>query len=96
MLLRIDERNRYLIQAAQQFYPGLSHREVARQLFVRLSRFREGSWRRYRTDALCPVRLVGRLDGALWCVLRCHDAIPAERTIRRALAAPSRGPTFGM
>jgi hypothetical protein len=51
-LLAIDERDRYLIEAARHF-PGASDRETARRLPIALLRYREGAWRRTRVEALC-------------------------------------------
>jgi hypothetical protein len=84
-LLQLDERRRYLIEAAQ-FFPGSSDREIARRLRIALLRYREGAWRRTRAEALCPPRHAGRLDATLWCLLRVRDAIPSERTIRAVLS----------
>ena len=53
--LLTDERNAYLIEAARHF-PGLSQREQARQLRHALSRYRDGRWRRDRSEATCPVQ----------------------------------------
>ena len=36
----------------------------------------------------------GKLTATLWMILKTRDIQVAERTIRRALAAPTRGPAF--
>jgi hypothetical protein len=87
-LLLIDERDRYLREAARHF-EGLSDREAARRIRTALMRFREGAWRRLRTEALCPESLKGRLEGVLWCVLKVRDYVPSERLIRAALGRVS-------
>jgi hypothetical protein len=84
-LLRIDERDRYLIEAAK-YYPGLSHHEIARQLRTALLNYRNGRWRRDRAEALCPPQHKGKLVQTLWCLLKTKDAIPGERLIRYVLA----------
>jgi hypothetical protein len=83
--LALDERNALLIEAAQ-FFPGCSDREVARLIRTALLRFQLGSWRRDRSEALCPPRHAGRLDAVLWCLLKIRDAIPSERLIRLVLS----------
>lgn len=84
-LLRLDERDSLLREAAQ-FYLGASDREIARRLRSSLSLYRGGRWRRDRSEALCPPRYAGKVAAALWRLLKVHDAIPSEMTIRRALA----------
>jgi hypothetical protein len=83
-LLAIDERDRYLIEAARHF-PGASDREVARRLRTALLRYREGRWRRSRADLNCP-HDAGTITAVLWMLLKVRDAIPSERLIRLVLA----------
>jgi hypothetical protein len=85
VLLELDERNAYLVEAARHF-PGASDREVARRLRIALLRYREGAWRRDRSEALCPERHRGKLAAVLWCVLRVADRVPSERLIRLVLS----------
>ena len=82
--LMIDERNRYL-RAAAKFYPGCGDREVARQLRAALMRYRNGRFRRDRSDLTCPVQHKGKLVEILYRLLRVKDHVPSEITIRRAL-----------
>ena len=84
-LLLIDERDRYLVEAAKHF-PGLSQRETARLLRSRLLVYRSGRWRRNRSELTCPVQHRGKLTEVLWMLLKVRDAIPSERTIRAALS----------
>jgi hypothetical protein len=84
-LLAIDERDRYLIEAARHF-PGLSHRATARLLRSRLSIYEQSAWRRDRSEALCPPRHAGKLTTVLWMLLKVRDHVPSEMMIRRALA----------
>jgi hypothetical protein len=92
-LLRLNERDRYLIEAAR-FYPDMSNRETARQLRIALSTYRAGRWRRDRSEATCPTQHQAKLTATLWAILKTKDALVSDRTIRRALATPTRGPTF--
>jgi hypothetical protein len=84
-LLLLDERDRYLRTAAR-FYPGCSDREIARLLRAVLVTFRNGRWRRDRVETTCPLQHRGKLQQVLWLILKTRDAIPSERTIRRALS----------
>lgn len=83
-LLLIDERDRYLIEAAAHFQ-GLSHREVARRLRTALLRYRDGRWRRDRSELTCPPQHAGKLTAVLWALLKTRDHVPSDMTIRRAL-----------
>lgn len=71
-LLQIDERDKLLTEASR-FFPGASGREAARQIHIALSRYREGRWRRTRTELTCPPQHRGRLEGVLWCLLKVRD-----------------------
>jgi hypothetical protein len=81
-----DERDHYLREAARLHCIGMSDRQAAATLQVRLARYREGAWRRDSSEALMPPRLAGRLDGLLWCVLKVRDRLVGERLIRAVLA----------
>jgi hypothetical protein len=83
-LLLLDERDQFL-RAAAAYFPGLSHREIARRLHVALSRYRDGRWRRDRVENLCPPQHAGKLTAVLWMILRVKDYVPSEATIRRAI-----------
>jgi hypothetical protein len=84
-LLLIDERDGLLREAAR-FYPGASDREAARLIRAALSRYRDGRWRRDRSEATCPVQHRDKLVQTMWRVLKVRDAIPSDRTIRAVLA----------
>ena len=93
-LLLIDERDALLREAAR-FFPGLSHREVARRLRSALSIYRNGRWQRDCSEATCPIQHRDKLTAILWGILKTRDALVSDRTIRRALAvAPTHGPAF--
>jgi hypothetical protein len=83
--LLINERDKLLMEAAR-FFPGASDREIARRLRIALARYRDGRWRRDRSEATCPVQHQGKLMQTLWCLLKTRDAIP--RTFR-AIGGPS-------
>jgi hypothetical protein len=93
--LLIDERDN-LIRAAAKFYPGAGDREVARRLRAALSIYRNGRWRRDRAEATCPLQHKRKLLQVMWLILKTRDALVSDRTVRRALAASTRGPAFGM
>ena len=83
-LLMLDERDRYVIEAAAHFQ-GLSDREIARRLRTAMLRYRDGPWRRDRSELTCPPQHAGKLAGVLWMLLRVRDHVPSDMTIRRAL-----------
>jgi hypothetical protein len=82
-LLLIDERDALLREAAL-FHPG-SQRETARRLRLALSIYRDGRWRRDRSEATCPPQHAGKLRAVCWMILKTHDHVPSVATIRRAL-----------
>ena len=81
----LDERDNLLREAAK-FYPGLSQREAARLIRIALLRYRDGRWRRDRSEATYPVQRQGKLTALLYALLRRRDAVPSAMTIRRAIA----------
>jgi hypothetical protein len=83
-LLVLDERDRYLIEAARAHFSGLSH-QTARSLRSRLLVYRQGRWRRSCSEVWNP-HPAERIEAVLWMLLRVRDAIPSERTIRAVLA----------
>jgi hypothetical protein len=83
-MLLINERDRYLIEAAK-FFPGASDREIARLLHAALSTYRDGRFRRDRELSTCPVQHKGKLMQVMWMILKTRDHVPSEMTIRRAL-----------
>jgi hypothetical protein len=84
-LLVINERDKYLIAAAR-FFPGISDREIARQLHRALATYHAGRWRRDYTEATCPMQHKGRLQQLLWLIFKVHDHVPSLGTVRAALA----------
>jgi hypothetical protein len=88
LLLQLDERDRYLREAARHF-SGLSQRETARLLRSRLSVYRDGRWRRDRSELTCPVQHRGKLTAVLWSLLKTRDSLPSERLIRFVLSRSS-------
>jgi hypothetical protein len=82
-LLMIDERDA-LLRTAAAHYPGLSHREIARRLRTALMRYREGRWRRTCTE-LRPPHPPEKIEAVLWAILKTHDRVVSEATVRRAL-----------
>jgi hypothetical protein len=85
-ILSRASRDHLLRLATERFFAELSARAAAELLCVRLARFRAGSWRRDRSEDLCPAKHHQRLEGLLWQILRVRDAPVSSRTIRKALA----------
>lgn len=84
-LLAIDERDRYLRAAADRFCIGMKARPAAAMLRTKLARYRETAFQRECSEALCPTRHRGTITEWLWMILKAHDHVPSEMTIRRAL-----------
>jgi hypothetical protein len=83
----IEERDKLLQLAAARFFgAGLSDREIGRRLHHALGTYRDGRWRRDRSEALCPAQHRGKLTEVLWCLLKVRDVVPSERVIRQALS----------
>lgn len=89
-LLRIDERNQYLREAAHRFFPGCSNREAARRLHIALGRYRSCRWQRDRSEATCPAQHAGRLKEMLFFIFKSRDMVPSVPSIRAALGASAR------
>ncbi len=79
-------RDHFLREAARRHCAGMSERAAAAMLRSKLGRYREGGWRRDRSEALCPARHRGTIIEQLFCVLMVRDALPSVRSIRRALS----------
>jgi hypothetical protein len=84
-LLAIDERDRYLREAADRFCIGMKDRPAAAMLHSKLLLYRSGAWRRDESENLCPTRHKGTINELLWMTLKANDHVPSEMTIRRAL-----------
>jgi hypothetical protein len=89
MMLAINERDRYLRVAADRFCAGMSDRAAGEMLRKKLARYREGAWRRDRSEPLCPPRHRGSIAELLWRVLKVRDSLPSERLIRLVLGQSS-------
>ena len=94
-LQMICERDTLLREAAK-YFPGASDREAARQLRIALSRYRDGRWRRDRSEATCPVQNQGKLTALLYPLLRTRDHVPSVMTIRRAFRDPPNASGCGI
>ena len=90
-MLRLDERDRLLVEIARDFYPGVSCRERAHRLRRRWLLYQQGRWRRTCVE-LKPPHEAGSLDAALWHLLWIRDHVPSEMTIRRALLFVNHNP----
>jgi hypothetical protein len=76
----------YLIaECADRHFAGLRDREAARLIRQKLSRYQTGAWRRERSATCCPERHAGKLTSLLWQLLWLCDAVPSDKTVRRAL-----------
>ncbi|WP_461349877.1 hypothetical protein [Bradyrhizobium liaoningense] len=75
-------RDTLLVEAALLFHRGVSNSAAAAAIHRRLALYRAGGWRRHRADEQLPTALVGKIEELLWHLLKQHDALPSERTIR--------------
>ena len=89
-LLMLDERTAFLREAAK-FFPDASDREIADTIHAELGRYRASAWQHERAQLTCPRRHAGRIRAFYWLLLKTVDAVPGERTIRRAIGG-FRGP----
>jgi hypothetical protein len=91
-MLSRDERDRYLIAAADRYCIGRSDNSAADYLCAKLRLFRATAWRRDRDcdEALCPARHRGTIREFFWMVLKARDHLPGERLVREVLRASER------
>jgi hypothetical protein len=89
-MLSRDERDRYLVEAADRFYVGVSDNSAAADLVVKLARYRETAWRNDGAEALCPHRHRGTIREFFWMILKARDRLPGERLVREVLRASER------
>ena len=85
-LLAIDERDRFLREAARRYCAGMSERQAAEMLRSKLLRFRAAAWRRDASENLCPPRLRGTIGEFCWMILKVRDHVPSAGTIAASLA----------
>jgi hypothetical protein len=83
----LAERDLLFREAAARFLGGLSLAEQAQRLSVELSRYHATAWQRERASDLCPDRHRGTIRECLWRVLKAHDRVLSERSLRLLLAA---------
>jgi hypothetical protein len=95
-LLRLDERDRYLREAASRFCIGMSDRQASEFLRMKLTRYRSGAWRRHQAENLMPPKLAGRIEASCWRILKCRDAIPGDRLVRDVLASRRQTPPYSL
>ncbi|MET4518123.1 hypothetical protein [Bradyrhizobium sp. I1.7.5] len=91
-MLSRDERDRYLIAAADRYCVGLSDNAAADVLVAKLSLYRVTAWQRDRDceEALCPHRHRGTIREFFWMILKARDRLPGERLVREVLRASER------
>jgi hypothetical protein len=89
-MLSRNERDRYLVEAADRYCIGMSDNAAADYLVVRLARYRETAWREDYVHALCPARHRGTIREFFWMILKSRDRVPGERLVREVLRASKR------
>ncbi len=89
-MLSRDERDRYLIAAADHYCVGLSDNAAADYLLAKLGLYRATAWQRDRAEALCPARQRGTIREFFWMILKARDRLPGQRLVREVLRASER------
>ncbi|MET4034515.1 hypothetical protein ABIB94_008422 [Bradyrhizobium sp. JR7.2] len=91
-MLSRDERDRYLIAAADKYCARLSDNAAAELLVAKLSLYRVTAWQRDRDcdEALCPLRHRNTIREFFWMILKARDRLPGERLVREVLRASER------
>jgi hypothetical protein len=74
-----------LATVAREQFPGLNSSQQAFKFYKGFHGYATTSWIRDRQEAQCPERL-GRRQRDYWRILKLHERVPAERTIRAILA----------
>lgn len=84
-MLSRDERDRYLIAAADRYCIGLSDNAAADVLVAKLRLYRETARQRDCDcdEARCPPRHRNTIREYFWMVLKARDRLPGERLVRR-------------
>ncbi|MGY4294230.1 hypothetical protein ACVWXN_002325 [Bradyrhizobium sp. i1.4.4] len=91
-MLSRDERDRYLIAAADKYCARLSDNAAAELLVAKLSLYRVTAWQRDRDcdEVLCPLRHRNTIREFFWMILKARDRLPGERLVREVLRASER------
>ena len=89
-MLSRDERDRYLVEAADRYCIAMSDNAAADYLLVRLAGYRETAWRKDGAEALCPARHRGSITEFFWMALKSRDRLPSLRLVREVLRASAR------
>lgn len=78
-------RDAMIAEAATLFCPGMSSNAAAATIHRQLVRYREGAWRRHRSEEHLPATLVGKVTEIFWHCLKARDVLPSQRSIRLAI-----------
>lgn len=89
-MLSRNERDRYLIAAADRYCVGMSDNSTADYLVVRLARYRATAWLREGPETRCPARHRGSITEFFWMILKARDRVPGARLVREVLRASKR------
>lgn len=82
----IKRRDALLKEAAAKFFPGQHVSQPAFRLASDLAHYHATAWQRDRLCPECPAQYADKLRVLLFQILKCIDAPPSGRTIRRILA----------
>ena len=82
-------RDAILREVAQRFMPGAPPAAQARQMAQRWHRYASSGWVRERHHDEVPQHRVGTPEASFWRIMKAHDQVLSERSIRSILAAKS-------
>lgn len=68
------------------YFVDRSDREAGREIEVGLNRYAASAWSRDQGAAACPERIVGKVQGAYWAILKACPRQPSAERIRKILS----------
>ncbi|MHC2623028.1 hypothetical protein ACVIW2_005060 [Bradyrhizobium huanghuaihaiense] len=87
---RHAEQDALIVKCRETFFVDLGDRKAAVQIEIGLNRYAASAWSRDRTAEKCPLRLVDKVTGAYWRILKASPRQPSAERIRKILSK-SRG-----
>ena len=82
-------RDTILREVADRFMPGAPPAAQAREISKRWGRYAASGWVRERLQDEMPQHRIGKPEAAFWRIMKAHDQVLSERSIRSILAAKS-------
>ena len=85
-----EARDAKIVSIVNECWPSPNVSENARQFRAALSHYHGGRWRRDRFSTKCPPEL-DPLHQQLWQLLKLHDRVLSEVSLRRILCSRATG-----